>query len=174
MLAVAQAHLLPHYAKRVTLSVADARSLPVPDGWAEAGVAGWVFGHFTEWSAATWRQEIGRAVGELERAVRPEGRVIILETLGTGTIDPGPPTAFLATYYDWLEQEFGFTRLVIRTDYEFASVPEAVTHMRFFFGDELASLIRREDLRVVPEWTGIWSKRGTLTGTSRVKHPTRA
>jgi len=170
MLSVARAQLPPRDIGRVTLSLADARALPLSNGWADVGVAGWVFGHFTEWSEATWRAEIGRAIGEMERTVRPEGTIIILETLGTGTTDPGPPTPVLAAYYRWLEQERGFSWLNIRTDYEFPSISQAIARIRFFFGDELAARVKH---RRVPEWTGVWSKRGTLTGTSRVKHPTR-
>jgi hypothetical protein len=57
-----------------------------------------------------------------------------------------------------LERERGFTRLVIRTDYEFASVAEAVALIGFFFGDEVAALVERRDTPVVPEWTGVWFK----------------
>src|SRR2546423_2233073 len=86
MLSVARAQLRD--VGRVTFSMADARALPVPNGWADLGVAGWVFGHFTEWTEATWRAEIGRAIAEMERTVRLDGTIIILETLGTGTTDP--------------------------------------------------------------------------------------
>jgi ubiquinone/menaquinone biosynthesis C-methylase UbiE len=158
MLAVARRHLRLRHADRITLSLADVRALPVRDGWAELAVAGWVFGHFTEWTEATWRDEIGHALDATERAVGPGGTIVILETMGTGTADPGPPTAALAAYYRWLEWERGFSRSIIRTDYEFRSLSEAVSCIRSFVGAEIAALVKQ---RRVPEWTGVWSKRGT-------------
>jgi hypothetical protein len=44
----------------------------------------------------------------------------------------------------------------IRTDYEFASVEEAVTLTRFFFGDELALQVQTANSPIVPECTGLW------------------
>jgi hypothetical protein len=82
---------------------------------------------------------------------------MILETLGTGSETPSPPTHGLATYYAWLEEEHGFTRTWLRTDYKFATLDEADMLTRFFFGDELADRVRREALVILPECTGIWS-----------------
>ena len=53
----------------------------------------------------------------------------------------------------------GFNATWIRTDYEFASVPEAEELTRFFFGDALADRIEREQLLILPECTGLWWKR---------------
>ncbi|NJL56820.1 hypothetical protein HC928_17975, partial [bacterium] len=77
-------------------------------------------------------------LAEMVRVTRPDGTLIILETLGTGSEIPTPPTAGLDAYYAWLEETHGFTRTWIRTDYEFASVGEAEHLTRFFFGDVLA------------------------------------
>ena len=84
--------------------------------------------------------------------------MLILETLGTGSLTPAPPTPQLAEYYAWLENEWGFQRREIRTDYEFANVEEAIGRMEFFFGAALADKIRANGWVRVPEWTGVWSK----------------
>ena len=76
--------------------------------------------------------------------------------MGTGSESPAPPAPGHAEFYAWLEQEHGFTYQWIRTDYEFASVPEAEELTRFFFGDALADRIVQEGLLVLPECTGIW------------------
>lgn len=142
----------------LSLAVADARALPFGDDTFDAGVAGWVFGHFTGWMPETWEAEVDRAVGELERVVRPGGDLVILETLGTGTDAAGPPHERLAAYYARLEAA-GFAHAVLETDYQFDSPEHAATVCGFFFGDALVARIRARGWARVPEWTGIWHRR---------------
>ena len=92
------------------------------------------------------------------RVSRPGGTLIILETFSTGSRVPAPPTPQLAEYYAWLEEEWGFQRRIIQTDYQFASVEDAVGHTEFFFGPDLAARIRAEGWARVPEWTGVWRR----------------
>jgi hypothetical protein len=95
----------------------------------------------------------------MHRLAAPGGALIIMETLTTGSLTPIPPTPGLAQYYTWLENEWGFTRQEIQTDYQFASVDEAVTKTEFFFGPALAEKIRVNGRSRLPEWTGVWGKR---------------
>lgn len=156
MLEVARARLSPH--DRLRLEQADASALPVPDGWAHVGIAGWVFGHFRHWLPDGWQARIGAALEELSRAVAPGGALVIIETLGTGRTEPAAPNPDLAEYYAWLEGERGFTRAEIRTDYAFSSVDEAVRVLGFFFGADKARLVREHGWSKVPECTGVWSR----------------
>ncbi|HWN66515.1 MAG TPA: class I SAM-dependent methyltransferase [Haliangium sp.] len=134
-----------------------AHALPVADGWADAGIAGWVFGHFREWMPAGWEAELAQALAELGRVVRRGGTLVIIETLGTGQVEPAPPTPGLAEYYAWLEAR-GFVRAAIRTDYVFDSVDEAARVTGFFFGEAFAARVREQGWTRVPECTGIWSR----------------
>ncbi|MBE7468831.1 MAG: class I SAM-dependent methyltransferase [Anaerolineae bacterium] len=136
----------------------DMRALPFPGGWAEVVTAGWAIGHLRGWYPQDWQAQIGRVVQEMHRVVKPGGALIIIETLTTGSLTPAPPTPGLAEYYAWLENEWGFTRQTIRTDYQFASVEEAADQTEFFFGPELAATIRRNGWATLPEWTGVWGK----------------
>ncbi len=138
------------------VSVADNRSLPVDDASADLSIEGWSFGHFVGWYPDTWREEIGKAVGEMKRVLRPGGTVIILETLGTGREAPQPPNDALAAYYAWLEVEHDFAPGFLRTDYKFESLEEAERLTRFFFGDELADQVIASNWVILPECTGIW------------------
>lgn len=156
MLRVAEAHLRNSGTANWELGVADNKRLPVEDGAADIAIAGWTFGHALDWFADAWRDEIGAAVDEMARVLRPGGTAIILETMTTGSETPGPPTEGLATYYRWLETERGFSIRTIRTDYRFGSLEEADRLTRFFFGDELAERVRRENRVTLPENTGIW------------------
>jgi ubiquinone/menaquinone biosynthesis C-methylase UbiE len=157
MLAVAQRRLADR--PRLELRVADARQLPLPDASADIGVAGWVFGHLRHWWPDQWRDEIGRALDELARVLRPGGTTIVVETLGTGTDRAAPPNQMLAEYYAWLERERGFSRREIRTDYRFADVESAARVLGFFFGPQKAELVRAHGWARVPECTGVWWRR---------------
>lgn len=143
----------------VTLAVGDNRHVPVASGVADLSIQGWSFGHFTGWYPTAWRPEIARAIDELLRVVRPGGVAIAIETLGTGNQEPQPPSPELAEYYAYLEQDRGFTRTWITTDYRFASPEEAASMTRFFFGDALADRLLRERRSILPECTGLWHRR---------------
>jgi ubiquinone/menaquinone biosynthesis C-methylase UbiE len=144
----------------VTLELGDARSLEVGDAWADVAIAGWVFGHFRSWFASDWKVEIGRALAEMNRALAPDGTLVILETLGTGSTEPAPPQPELGEYYQWLEAEHGMTRLAIRTDYQFPDVETAARTTSFFFGEAFAARVRAEQWSRIPESTGLWWRKG--------------
>jgi ubiquinone/menaquinone biosynthesis C-methylase UbiE len=156
MLGVAVAKLERADLQNWTVVVADNRNLPISDQIADVSIAGWSLCYLTAWHAETWRDEIGQALAQMKRVLRPGGTAIILETLGTGQEEPHPPTDRLAAYYSFLEGEHGFSSTWIRTDYRFASLSEAEELIRFFFGDELADRVAREGLVILPECTGIW------------------
>jgi ubiquinone/menaquinone biosynthesis C-methylase UbiE len=166
MLAVARARLADAARDarawaEVELHRASAHALPVADGVADLAIAGWVFGHFRHWMPERWREDVARALAEMNRVVRPGGAIVIVETLGTGRDEadgPTPPNAALAEYYAWLESAHGFTRAAIRTDYSFRDVETAARICGFFFGDSMAKTIRERGSSRVPEWTGVWSR----------------
>jgi ubiquinone/menaquinone biosynthesis C-methylase UbiE len=140
------------------LAQGDMRAAPFAADCADVVTAGWAIGHLRAWHAADWRAEIGRVLREMHRLAAPGGVLIILETLTTGSHTPAPPTPELAEYYGWLEEEWGFARRAVSTDYQFRSAEDAVARTDFFFGAELSGEIRRRDWARLPEWTGLWSK----------------
>jgi ubiquinone/menaquinone biosynthesis C-methylase UbiE len=154
MLGVAAAKLRKGGWRNWRLAVADHRSLPVADRVADVAVSGWSICYLVVGSEGAWREQVGHALAEMKRVLRPGGTAIILETLGTGHETPHPPDA-LAAYYAFLEAE-GFVPTWIRTDYRFASLAEAEALTRFFFGDDLAAQAVRESWVVLPECTGLW------------------
>ncbi|HEU4534418.1 MAG TPA: methyltransferase domain-containing protein, partial [Polyangiaceae bacterium] len=139
---------------------ADGRSLPVDPGWADLGVAAWVFGHFRHWMPDGWREQVGGALAEMRRVLRPGGLLVIVETLGTGRSEPAPPDEGLAEYFAWLEAEQKLTRTWMRTDYRFASRAEAEELVGFFFGAEMLARLpaanEPDGSVILPECTGLW------------------
>ena len=158
MLAVATEKLakMEVLGKGVETAVSPNHALPAPDASADIAIAGWSLAHCVGWFPESWRDEINAALSEMRRVLRPGGTLILLETLGTGFETPTPPTAGLAELYRWWENDHGFQSAWIRTDYQFASPAEGAYLTRFFFGDELADRILRDQLTVLPECTGIW------------------
>jgi ubiquinone/menaquinone biosynthesis C-methylase UbiE len=138
-----------------TVSTADARRLPIDNGWADAAIAGWVFGHFTEWHPESWPAELGIAVGEMDRVVKPGGIEVVVDTLGTAVEEPGAPNPALSEYHAYLE-EIGFVPTVLRTDYRFGSVDESIELLDWFFG--LGDWARNHNDPNVPEFTGWWQR----------------
>lgn len=137
------------------LSVGDAYAADFGDGWADLAIAGWVFGHALSWHPDDWEARITRALTTMRRALKPGGRLVVLETLGTGCTEPSPSPK-LAVYQQWLESTWGLRRHVLRTDYGYASVDEAAAGMGFFFGEAMVERVRAHGWSRVPECTGAW------------------
>lgn len=137
---------------------AEAAHLPFADDTFELAIAGWVFAHQREWAPDSWRDVVLGFVHECDRVTAPEAPIVLIETLGTGSETPNPPQD-LIEYYAWLEDELGFTRTWIRTDYEFGSIAEAARITGDFFGAEFAETVVDRGWSRVPECTGIWMRR---------------
>jgi ubiquinone/menaquinone biosynthesis C-methylase UbiE len=142
---------------RVDFAVADARALPYAEGTADLVVAGWVIGHFVDFFGEQWPQHAGRAVVELKRIVRAGGKIMLVETMGTGTDRPRPPTSGHDAYYKWLHDEHGFSSAVLRTDYEFGTMHHGGALVRMFFGSAVADAMVASGTSRLVEYTGVWT-----------------
>jgi ubiquinone/menaquinone biosynthesis C-methylase UbiE len=137
------------------VGVADNRSLPIDSQVADIAIAGWSICYTVLWHERTWRDELGKALAEMKRVLRPGGAIILLESLGTGYQTPRPPRS-LGAYYEFLQKEQGFSSTWIRTDYHFKSLEEAESLVGFFFGEDKVEKVVKESLIILPEYTGIW------------------
>jgi ubiquinone/menaquinone biosynthesis C-methylase UbiE len=138
------------------VDVADHRQLPVEDHSADLVVSGWSLSYLATWNPDSWRSELETWMKEMERVLRPNGFIVLYESLGTGNESP-IPLQKLNPFYSWLD-EMGFQNKWIRTDYQFASLDEAEFLSRFFFGDELGDKVRGNGWQILPECTGVWWK----------------
>lgn len=138
------------------VGVGDSRAMPVPTASADIAIEGWSLVQIMAWHMDTWREDVGQAVAEMMRVVRPGGAVILIETLGTGAHTPEPPDSF-KTVYDYFERERGFSSTWIRTDFCFASLVKARDALEPLFGDAVEDkMIETNGGVVIPECTGIW------------------
>ena len=156
MLRVAQGRLRRNHWTNVSLALADSRRIPACSGWANFGIEGWAFLQIAVWHRQDWLKQLGQALTEMQRAVRPGGKMILIETLGTGESRP-KVEPFFRSVYDFLEAECGFAALDIRTDYYFESMEQIHEVVVPLFGQEMPErLIEVEAGWVLPECTGVW------------------
>jgi ubiquinone/menaquinone biosynthesis C-methylase UbiE len=158
MLAVARELLERDGLSNWQLETAEHQHLPAESASADIAIGGWTICYAALWSQDDWHADLAAVIGEIERVLRPNGIVVIIETLGTGYETPHPPDS-LHDYYAWLAEQ-GFQHTWIRTDYRFESPEEAVELTRFFF-KELADQMAATGATILPECTGIWWRNGT-------------
>ena len=138
-------------------TVADHRKIPLDDESVDLVISGWSFCYLAVWGGEGWRNALEAGLAEIERILKPGGTAIILETQGTGVVDPTPP-AHLSGYFAFLA-EAGFGSRAFRTDYRFESLAEAVELSNFFFGEEMGKKVITNQWQILPEWTGIFWRR---------------
>ncbi len=156
MLRLAQARLHLRNWMNVSLALADSRRMPVRSGWADFAIEGWAFLQIAVWHPDDWQDQLGRALAEMHRVLRPGGRLILIETLGTGKSTP-KVSPFFRTVYDFLEAQCGFTPLDIRTDYRFETIQQVRQVVLPLFGPEMLDrLVKTAAGWVLPECTGLW------------------
>ncbi|MBU9719842.1 MULTISPECIES: class I SAM-dependent methyltransferase [Bacillaceae] len=155
MLRIIDEKLTARESSNFNTRVADHRDLPAENNSADLVVAGWSICYLGSSNVENNVQNIETVMAEIMRVLRPNGTVIIFETMGTGFETPNPPD-FLKEYYSLLENKYGFSHKWIRADYQFDSLEQADELTRFFFGDELADRVVRENLVTVPECAGVW------------------
>lgn len=155
MLQVAAAKLAAVRKEGWRCTVADNRSLPLPDASADLLLSGWSVCYLASSNRPDSGQALAAVMQEFRRIVRPGGTIILFETMGSGTLEPDPPE-FLLPYYEQLEHAYGFVHKRIRLDYSFASVEEAAELTGFFFGEELSRRVREKQWRQMPEYAGVW------------------
>lgn len=152
-------HHLPSNQTNWRLGLADNRVMPLPPAVADVAVEGWSFLQLMVWQGDAWQRAGGQAISELLRVVRPGGMAIMIETLGTGAVEPVRAERF-RPMYEYMEKDWGFTCTWIRTDFRFAARADIHQLIVPFFGKAiLDTLIESPQGIIVPECTGLWRRR---------------
>ena len=148
--------------KKQTLGVKNVDSLagehsniPLPDNSIDLIIEGWSFLYTFLNSDSEWREVFQTIVQEMKRILRPHGAVALIETMGSFHIWNEVPIQ-TAELYNYFEKELCLKKVIVRTDYRFANLEEAVDLAGFFFGDEIGAEITQVGEPIVPEATAIW------------------
>jgi ubiquinone/menaquinone biosynthesis C-methylase UbiE len=158
MLRVAESRRQSLGFKNVDFLPGEHKDLPLPDNSIDLIVEGWAFLHAFSSVFPQWRSEFEAIVREMRRILRPNGAVVLIETMGFLHIwdeVPGQP----ALLYDYFERELGLKKSIIRTDYKFSNLEEAVDLGTVFFGEETGSEVKRRGDLIVPEASAVWHGR---------------
>ncbi|MBB6480166.1 class I SAM-dependent methyltransferase [Spirochaeta isovalerica] len=149
---------LSELSEKITFGFCDNNDIGLLEETGDFLIEGWSFGHTVSDFVDGYVDKADELINSSLNLVNPGGTVILIETLGTNAEEPGPPTEILKEYYRLLEEKYGFTRVVIPTDYKFNSVEEAARICGFFFGAEAEEAIREKRSPMVKEFTGLWYK----------------
>jgi ubiquinone/menaquinone biosynthesis C-methylase UbiE len=156
MLRMAQANQRRNGWQNTSLALADSRQMPVRSGWADFAIEGWAFLQVAVWNPDDWQAQLDRALAEMRRVVRPGGKMILIETLGTGESTPAV-VPFFRQVYDFLEAERSFAPLSLRTDYFFETLEQVHQVVVPLFGQVmLERLVKSASGWILPECTGLW------------------
>jgi ubiquinone/menaquinone biosynthesis C-methylase UbiE len=155
MLAITERKLEAMDLPKWKVKAADHRRIPLKKKCADLVISGWSICYLNEKTRKNWKKPFLQALKEMKRLLRSGGKIIIIETEGTGVTQPKPPQSML-NYLNLLREQ-GFRSEWIRTDYLFNSWEEAMELVPFFFGEEmLDDCINASDGVILPECTGIW------------------
>ena len=138
------------------LSLESHVNLPFASNSADVIISGWSFCYAALDAEAQWITSLELALAEVERVLRPGGKVILIESLGTGFEKPNRPDV-LVNYLAYLDSH-GFKSSWVRTDYCFIDQSEAKDLTTFFFGDAPMPMWKTDAGVIVPECTGLWWK----------------
>lgn len=150
---------LDEYLEKVFLNIGNNESLPVVDEKADILIEGWSFGHTIVENKNDIQSTTEKIVKNIRRNTTVDSVKVIIETLGTNVNTPKYINNDLKQFYRLIEEEYGFKRTIVKTDYNFDDYREAAQIMGFFFGEEMKREIIKRKSEIVPEYTGIWIKR---------------
>lgn len=150
---------LNKYKDKVTLKVGDNENLPVIGEKADIFVEGWSFGHTIVENNGDIKKTTDKLINKIEKNTTTDKTIVIIETLGTNVEKTGFTNNDLNEFYTIIEDEYGFKRTTVKTDYKFNDYREAAEIIGFFFGEELGKEVLNKGSEIVPEYTGIWIKK---------------
>ncbi|MCD4653160.1 class I SAM-dependent methyltransferase [bacterium] len=138
--------------------VSSNENLVFPQDNIDVFIEGWSFGHTFGDNKSSARNLFGRIFDKIAKNLVGDGKIVLLETLGTCVNEPEENIGDLVNFYKLLENDFGFERNILRTDYLFSSVTEAARIMGFFFGETMRERVLGLNSHEIKEFTGIWLK----------------
>ena len=155
MLEAARSRLARHLDK-IDLCSADNLALPLLPEKADVFIEGWSWGHSIIDGPGSVEAIAEVLFDNARKNLAVGGIVVLIETLGTNSLQPTAPHPRLAEFYQLLQSRFGLRHSAFATDYRFASAAEAADTLGFFFGEAMKQAVLAANSPLVPEWTGVW------------------
>ena len=156
MLALGKQYLSGSEKSNWHLSLESHWALPFKNYSVDAVIAGWSFCYAALDAREAWQSALEKGLKEVWRVLRPGGKLILIDSLGTGFETPHTPEV-LIEYVNYLNSH-GFESSWVRTDYRFTDLEEANMLTSFFFGDAPMPMWETPQGVIVPECTGLWWK----------------
>jgi hypothetical protein len=152
------ANNLSNYLYKLNLEICENTDLSKIPETADVFIEGWSFMHSITENKNDYKSVFDDIYHRICELLKKDGKIILIESLGTNVIEPTIPNIVFENFYLLLENEYGFKKNVIKTDYQFPDFKEADRIMSFFFGDWISSDIMNNKKTIIPEFTGIWVK----------------
>jgi hypothetical protein len=149
---------LYNYSEKVILAIGNNENLPEIENKADIFIEGWSFGHTVVENNENIQRTTEILINNINRNTTDNSKKIIIETLGTNVEQVKNINTDLQEFYRLIEEEYGYNKTIINTDYKFNDYKEAAQIMGFFFGEEMKNKIIDRRNEIVPEYTGIWIK----------------
>lgn len=147
---------LTDYLDKITFKILDNKDIAKFNEAADYFIEGWSFGHTIIENQDNIKKIVQKLISNCMKISKK--KIIIIETLGTNVSEPAPTSDILSQFFSILEEEYGFKKTIIRTDYKFESNEEAERIMSFFFGEKMRESLKKVSRNIIPEWTGVWVK----------------
>ena len=156
MLTLGKQRLNTTGSNNLSFSLESHWALPFKNHSADIIIAGWSFCYAALDAGEAWQSALEKGLKEVWRVLRPGGKLILIDSLGTGFETPHTPEV-LVEYVNYLNSH-GFESNWVRTDYRFTDLEEANMLTSFFFGDAPMPMWETPQGVIVPECTGLWWK----------------
>ncbi|WP_019423829.1 class I SAM-dependent methyltransferase [Paenibacillus sp. OSY-SE] len=144
-------------ANMVRTVTAPHHRLPLAAGSVDLVLAGWTICYACSEEHEHQNNMLPSIMEEARRILRPGGRIVIWETLGTGVDAPAVLPA-LRGYIEAMEERYHFRHTILQTDFRFPNLHEAESLSDWFFGKEVLRMLRQEadGTVLLPSFTGMW------------------
>ncbi|MCP4395727.1 MAG: methyltransferase domain-containing protein [bacterium] len=153
------------YQEKLELDRCENSDLKKVSEKADVFIEGWSFGHTILENEENYRDVFKSIYTRVCDIVKMDGKIVLIETLGTNVPEAKPPNVLLEEFYRHIENEYQFTRSVLTTDYRFPDYKEAARIMGFFFEEDMFDHIMTTQKETIPEFTGVWVKENTCEQT---------
>jgi len=132
----------------------DTRNISQLKTKADCIIEGWAVGHTAIDEYHRLDEFLSKLFKDFKTLLNSNGKIILIETMGTNVDEPKIPTKELEDLYNELETTYAMKKQIIQTDYKFVNTEEAKRICGFFFGHSTAANINSN---IVNEYTGIWT-----------------